>query len=83
MPGTHGSVTAVDQDLHDGVVLVRVHRGQVVKGAVDGAVSPLGELTGQMSDVTLVEFTFQYVCEKLQTKKNETLALCHVCECSH
>lgn len=67
--GTHRYVTAVDQYLHDWLVLVGVHRGQVVQETLDWPISPFSEFTGQMFDVRLVELPFQDMWENLQAVK--------------
>lgn len=69
---THRNVAAVDQDLHDWVFFVRVHRGKVIQGAVDRPVDPLSEFTGQMFGVTLVELPLKDVRKKLQTNRRKT-----------
>lgn len=58
---THGDAAVVHQDLQHRVVLVGVQRGQVVQGAGDRAVDPLGELAGEVLGGAVVELPLEDV----------------------
>lgn len=70
--GTHRDVTAVDQYLHNWVVLIWIHRGQVIQEAVDRSVNPLSEFAGQMFSVTLLKLPFEDVWKNLQAMKGKS-----------
>lgn len=62
---TYRDLTAVDDYLQDRVLLIGVKRGQVVERGVNRPINPLSELTGQVSGLSVLKLTVQYVLKEL------------------
>ena len=72
-PSTHRVVAAIDHQLQDGpVVTVGVQGLQVIQGAADGSIHPLGELAGQVLCVLVLELSLEEVLEQLCWTERET-----------